>query len=128
MEKWPFKDMEVGDKVIIEGCWRALKASKYAHIYGASSGKRFRVNYNNYDICEVERVPNGTPRAKPKPRRIKHPIWDLEVGQRVTLKLYQYTTTPPNIFAYNVARQTGRKFKCRKNDVDTCTWDIERIK
>jgi len=39
--KWPFKDMGVGDEVLIETPEHVTAAQTYAHTYAAKTGRRF---------------------------------------------------------------------------------------
>lgn len=56
-----------------------------------------------------------------------NPINRLEVGESVTLALYDYGTTTPNIAAYQIAQRTGKKFQCRKTG-RAMTWKITRVR
>lgn len=99
-----------------------LFAQRYIHAYARSSGKRFQTEFVPPHLV-VKRL---APDEERKPRRLDHPIWDMEVGDKIKLQLYEYSTTPPNKFAYRVAAATGRKFKCRPVKGELCTWTIER--
>jgi len=121
-KKWPFGGMSVGDSVKFEG-WDAMRGQRAAHAYAQKSGGKFRTRWEDGCLI-VECVDNDAPRVG---RRIEHPIWDMVVGQKIELELYEYTTTPPDAFARSVTRQTGRKFKCRKVKDKLCVWTIERV-
>ena len=119
---WPFADMSVGEKVVLEGV-DAFRGQRAAHAYGQKAGKSFRTKWE-WGKLIVERVEPDAPRVG---KRIKHPIWDLKVGQVVEISTGEYTTTPPDVFARSVTRQTGRKFKCRAVKGKLCTWTVERV-
>lgn len=57
----------------------------------------------------------------------RNPINDLEVGDKIEMELYEYSTQTPPINAYQIAQRTGKKFKCRKVKGKAMTWTVERV-
>ena len=57
----------------------------------------------------------------------RNPINDLDVGEKLTQTLYEYSTQTPPVCAYQIAQRSGKKFKCRKVVGKIMTWTVERI-
>lgn len=111
---WPFKDMQVGDKVAITE--NRAAAQRYAHVYGHINGKRFATKTfttpSGAKVLGVKRLPDTAstdPTVWGAPdTRTSWPFKTLRVGEAATGRIFSETAA--RYRAYTYAYQTGKAF------------------